>query len=904
MKVIERRALRGPNIYAARPVYLAVIDLESLDNVASTEIPGFIDALLAAVPSLAKHRCSPGHVGGFVERLQHGTYMAHVIEHLALELQCLAGIPVGYGRARKVVAKPRQYRVVFACVEVRLAEEALNLAMQLVNDLSASRPPRMDAGMARMRQLALAAGMGPSTRAIVEAAQRRGIPTLRLSEDASLFQLGWGVKQQRLQATMTSKTNRIAVGIASNKDLTKRLLREAGLPVPKGRTVSTLDGALSAALLAKGPVVIKPLSANQGKGVTTGVLGAEAVEVAFKHARRFGTSVIVEQHIQGDDHRVLVVGGRVVAASRRSPPEVTGDGHSTIGQLVDGINADPRRGDAHGSALTRVRLDEAALKELLSQGLGIDAVPLAGERVRLRGNANLSTGGTAQDVTRQLHPDNALACTRAARKIGLDVAGIDLVCGDIALPMAAQGGAIIEVNAAPGIRMHEHPSAGRRRYAGRAILDSLFDLGDDGRVPIIAVTGSNGKTTTTLSIAHVLQRIGHVTGVATTEGITVAGQRIQVGDCTGYWSARTVLSSPEVEFAVLETARGGMLKRGLGFDRCDVGVVLNVHGDHLGLDGIETVKDLAKVKGLIVATARKAVVLNADDAMCVRLAARAPNTAEIVYFGFDATQPAMASHLASGGRAVYADKGLLVWAEGHGHTPLVLSAHLPFTLHDRARHNIANAMACFAALLALDVPGERIAAELAGFSSSESQNPLRLNIYRCQGVTLVVDYAHNAEAYEAIIVTGRLIARGRLIGVVAVPCDRRASDQIAIGRLCGSGFDCLVIYEMDDLRGKPAGQTAERVAQGARNAERPPGSPADVHVNLDVRIAIRQALAMAESGDVIIIGCASHPSEIHDALVGLEFSAVDAHTLHESIHEASSQMSRIHGWSQADALSH
>lgn len=891
MKVIERRALRGPNIYAARPVYLAVIDLGALDNVASNEIPGFIDALLEAVPTLHKHRCSPGHVGGFVERLHGGTYMAHVIEHLAIELQCLAGTQVGYGRARKVAGKPRQYRVVFACVEVRMAEEALNLAMQLVTALAASKSISMDAGMTRMRQLALAASVGPSTRAIVEAAQRRGIPTLRLSEDASLFQLGWGIKQQRVQATMTSKTNRIAVGIASNKDLTKRLLREAGLPVPRGRTVSTLDGALSAAIAAKGPVAIKPLSANQGKGVTTGVLGDEAVGAAFERARRFGTAVIVEQHIEGEDHRVLVVGTQVVAASRRSPPEVFGDGHSSIWQLVDAVNADPRRGDAHENILTKIRLDEAASKELLRQQLNIDSTPSEGQRVTLRGNANLSTGGTAQDVTRIIHPDNALACIRAARKIGLDVAGIDLVCSDIGLPLGIQGGAIIEVNAAPGIRMHEHPSSGKRRHAGRAILDSLFDAGDDGRVPIIAVTGSNGKTTTTLSIAHVLQRIGHVTGVATTEGIAVAGQRIQVGDCTGYWSARTVLSSPEVEFAVLETARGGMLKRGLGFDRCDVGIVLNVHGDHLGLDGVETMKDLAKVKGLIVATARKAVVLNADDDICVKLAARASSTTEVIYFGFDAGKPAMESHLARGGRAVYSDRDMLVWADGHLRTPLILSAELPSTFHNRARHNIANAMASFAALLALDVPCERIAAELTGFSASESMNPLRLNVYRCRGVTFIVDFAHNAEAYEAIIATGRLITQGRLIGVVAAPCDRRRDDLVAIGGRCGCGFDSLVVYEMDDLRGKPAGQTAELIALGARVAEEFKGPPNDgrihVHIVLDVRAAIRHAQAMAESGDVVIIGCASHTSEFHEALVGMDYSEVDADALYASIGDTS-----------------
>lgn len=897
MKVIERRVLRGPNIYSARPVYLAVIDLEALDDVASTAIPGFIEALLAAVPTLNKHRCSPGYVGGFVERLRGGTYMAHVVEHLALELQCLAGLPVGFGRARMVAGRPRHYRVIFAYVAESVAEGALNLAIELVTALAAGKPAALNAGLTRLRQLAQASALGPSTRAIVEAAERRGIPTLRLTEQANLLQLGWGVKQQRIQATMTSKTNHIAVGIASDKELTKRLLKEAGLPVPQGQTVSTLEAAHAAAQRANGPVAIKPLCGNQGKGVTTAVSGAKAVAAAFGRAQQFGRHVIVEQHIEGNDYRVLVIGHEVVAASRRVPPKVIGDGHSDIRQLVDAINADPRRGDGHENVLTKISLDEDAAGELLRQGLDADSVPSAGRLVRMRGNANLSTGGTAQDVTSEVHPDTALACVRAARKIGLDVAGIDLVCPDIALPLLAQGGAIIEVNAAPGLRMHEHPSSGERHHVGRAIVDSLFGADDDGRVPIVAVTGSNGKTTTTLSIAHVLQQIGYVTGVATTEGITIAGRSIKVGDCTGYWSARTVLTSPEVEFAVLETARGGILKRGLGFDQCDVGIVLNVHNDHLGQDGIETIKDLARVKGLLAATARKAVVLNVDDALCVQLARRAPQGTEVIFFGFDAAHPAMMGHLARGGRAVYAENGLLMWADGDDHQPLITTAQLPSTLGGRARHNVANAMAAFAALLALAVPRECIAAALASFSPSESQTPLRLNLYRTRGVTLIVDYAHNAAAYEAIIATGRQLTQGRLIGVVAAPCDRRAADLIAIGQLCGAGFDSLVIYEMDDLRHKPAGETAELIARGARAAQQtgaPASSGRQWHTVLDIRAAIRDALGQAEPGDLIIIGCASHVSELRQALGNIDLSAVEAATLTFSVDERSTRELRTH----------
>ncbi|MEX0707304.1 MAG: cyanophycin synthetase [Woeseia sp.] len=879
MKVVERRVLRGPNIYAARPVYLAVVDLEALDDVASNAIPGFIEALLAAVPTLHKHRCSPGYVGGFVERLHRGTYMAHIVEHLALELQCLAGMPVGFGKARMVAGRPRHYRVLFAYVSERAAEAALNLAIEYVTAFAVGKTSTVDDGVAQLRQLAQAAALGPSTRAIVDAARQRGIPSLRLTEEANLFQLGWGIKQQRIQATTTSKTNHIAVGIASDKGLTKRLLEEAGLPVPRGQTVSTLDAAHAAAQRANGRVAIKPLCGNQGKGVTTAVSDAKAVAAAFGRAQQYGRRVIVEQHIEGDDYRVLVIGQEVVAAARRLPPEVIGDGQSTVRQLVDVVNAGPRRGDGHENALTRIRLDEAAAEELVRQGLDADSVPSAGQVVRLRCNANLSTGGTAQDVTGKIHPDTALACVRAARKVGLDVAGIDVVCPDIGLPLLAQGGAIIEVNAAPGIRMHEQVNGGERHRAGRAIVDSLFSADDDGRVPIVAVTGSNGKTTTTLSIAHVVQRIGYVTGVATTVGITVAGRCIKVGDCTGYWSARTVLTSPEVEFAVLETARGGILKRGLGFDKCDVGIVLNVHNDHLGQDGIETIDDLARVKGLLAATARKAVVLNADDALCVQLASRAPRGTEVIFFGFDAAHPAMAAHLARGGRAVYAEDGMLTWADGEHHVPLIAAAQLPSTLDGRARHNVANAMAAFAALLALEVPRERIAAGLASFSTSERQTPLRLNLFRTRGITVMVDYAHNAAAYEAIIATGRQLTQGRLIGVVAAPCDRRTSDLNAIGKVCGAGFDGLVIYEMDDLRQKNPGETAGLIARGV-SAARQTGAPTTngrqwVHAVLDIRAAIRDAIGRAEPGDLIIIGCASYVSELREALGTVDLSPIE-----------------------------
>lgn len=889
MKVIERRVLTGPNIYANQSVYLAVIDLEGLNDVSSTTIPGFVESLLVAVPTLHEHRCSPGYVGGFVERLWDGTHMAHIVEHLSIELQCLAGLPVGFGKTRRVAGRLGHYHVAFGYNAEPVAEAALNLAIELVTALAAGQPAVPYAGLSQLRQLAQSETLSPGTIAIIEAAKLRGIPTIRLSENAILFQLGWGARQQRIQATMTSNTNHIAVSIASDKELSRNLLKGAGLPVPAGKTVLTLKEA-HATQREYGSVVIKTLCGSQGRGITTAVLGKAAVEAAFGLAQQFGPRVIIEQHIKGNDYHVLVIGHKVLAVSCRTLPEVNGDGHSTVRKLVAAINTDPQCGGGRENLFTRIRLDETSVIELARQGLDENSVPSAGTVVRVLGNASLPTSGTVRDLTLEIHPDTAFACVRAAQIIGLDIASIDLVCHDIGVPMSAQGGAIIEVNTASGLHIHEHAGGWEPSLVGRAIVDSLFPAGENGRVPIIAVTGSNGKTTTTLSIAHVLQRLGYVTGVATTEGITLAGQRIRTGDCTGYWSARTVLTSLEVEFAVLETARGGMLKRGLGFDQCDVGIVLNVHNDHLGQDGIETLEALARVKGLVVATARKAVVLNVDDALCVQLASRALPSTEVIYFGFDLTHPTMVEHLAHGGRAVYSQNGIMMWATGDKHVPLTAIAQLPNTLNGRARHNVVNAMAAFAALLALAVPRERIAAALASFSPGESQTPLRLNLYSTGGVTLMMDYAHNSAAYEAIIATGRQLTRGRLIGVVAVPGDRRDPDLIAIGKLCGAGFDGLVIYEMDDLCNKQPGKTAGLIARGALAAQQTgehttTGRPW-VHTHLDSRAAIRDAYSEAEPGDLIIIGCASHVSELREALGHIELTTIDASTLGGCVDES------------------
>jgi cyanophycin synthetase len=861
MNILDQRVLRGPNLYAARPCLLTVLDLEDLHEVASNALPGFTDALLALMPSLMAHRCSPGHYGGFAERLRDGTYMGHIVEHVTLELQCLAGTPAGFGRTRRVRGQPGVYRVVCAFREEAVAREAFDLALAIVGALARGEPFALDEALAALRRTAQQHAVGTSTAAVLQAARRRRIPYFRITENANLFQLGWGSKQKRLQATMTGDAGNIACRIASDKQLTKALLKEAAVPVPAGSVVTTADEARSAARKLRGTVTVKPLDANQGKGVTTQCRTPEDVDAAFAAARAFSKSVIVERYVEGQDYRVLVTGDRVSAASLRRPPTVVGDGRRTVRELVELENANPARGKGHTNILTQIPLDDHALQALGTQGYGLDSVPPVGVPVLLRGNANLSTGGTAEDVTDLLPEETRDICVRAARKIGLDVAGIDLVCRDIARPLAEQDGAIIEVNAAPGIRMHQYPVAGTPRDAGDAIVEAMYG-NDNGRIPVIAITGTNGKTTTTLMAAHCARAAGRRTGATTTEGIYIDGRQIMHGDCSGYWSARTVLTDPAVDFAVLETARGGILKRGLAFDRCDVGVVLNVSADHLGLEGVDTVEELARVKGVVANAASRCVVLNAEDRHCVRMAQKLKDRVEVLFFSLDPDNPVLLKHLHDGGRAAYLQDGELIVADGNRHQALIAAAAMPATLGGHARYNIANGLAAAAALLATGFTLEQIAAGLATFVSDGRSNPLRSNVFDVRGVTVVVDYAHNPAAYAALAGMARGLTRGRTVGVITAPGDRRDADMQAVGDTCARGFDEIVIYE-SNKRGRAVGECMRLMHAGALAA----GKRQDaIHCRLDGAEALRHGLSLCRPGDVLIFACATSLRDVADAL--------------------------------------
>jgi cyanophycin synthetase len=846
MRINEKRLLRGPNLYAATPCLMALVDNRAAKG------RGFGARLLQLLPSLPAEAAV---------RLADDVLLVDALEPVIMELQRLAGAPAEHSATFDVLGQPERRRVVCGYAIEQVATQALDAALDLLDALAQERAYDLDAALAALRATAEDYAIGTSTGAVVNAARRRGIPALRLTDEANLFQLGWGSRQKRLQATITGATNSIAVGIASDKQLTKALLEQAGVPVPGGDVVTTVEAAQRVARRIGRPVALKPLDANQGKGVTVDCRTPDDVERAFAFARRHGRRVIVEEYLRGRDYRVLVTGGKIAAASWRRPPNVTGDGVSTIRQLVEIENRNPARGDGHTNILTRIPLDALAEETLSKQGYDLDTVLSSGVTADLRGNANLSTGGTAEDVTDLLPEETRDICIRAARTVGLDVAGIDVICEDIALPLRAQRGGIIEVNAAPGIRMHQYPSRGAPRDAGDAIVEALFGS-CNGRIPTVAVTGTNGKTTTSLLIEHTVRMAGLRTGVTTTSGVYLNGQLAWEGDCTGYHSARSVLASPEVDFAVLETARGGILKRGLAYDKCDVAVVLNVSADHLGLDGVDTIGQLARVKAVVAQRATRAVVLNAEDNHCVEMADALDPSVEVIYFALDAEDPVLLRHVEHGGRAVYLQDATVVLANGLRHEALLDVREMPVSLGGRARYNIANAMAAAAALTATGFGNAEIADGLRGFVSDSKHNPLRSNLFDVDGVTVVVDYAHNCAAYAALAEMARAMTPGRLVGVVAAPGDRRDADLIDIGRTCAAGFDELVVYETEN-RGRPEGETATLLARGARLGKI--GSE-QLQVELDVHRAIRLGLSMCRPGDVMVFGCGSSISELTEAL--------------------------------------
>lgn len=844
MRIVSMQVLPGANVYSLSPVVRVRLDLEEFAEVPTVELPSFNKRLVELLPGLADHSCSRGYPGGFVERLAEGTYLAHVFEHVVIELQCAAGYEVSFGRAR-AASPPEVYEVVVAFCEAAAATAAAKEAGALIEALLAGKDFDAAAAVQRVRRAGEAAALGPSTGAIAAAAERRGIPVTRL-EGEDLLILGYGACQQRVWATLTGRTSALATDLAGDKDLTKRVLADGGLPVPDGVVVESAAAAVATLAFLHGPLAVKPVGANQGKGVTLRVTGAAEMERAFAVAAAFDKRVLIEEYVPGRQYRLCVVGGKLAAAAERIPAYVIGDGVGSVRELVAEANRDPLRGEGHDRPLTKMIIDAVAVGVLARQRLTPQDVPAKGQVVYIRENANLSTGGTAVDVTDVVHPDNVMLAERAATILGLDVAGVDMVAGNIAESIIGGNGAIIEVNAAPGIRMHHYPSAGRPRDVAAKIVDSLFPPATDGRIPVIAVTGTNGKTTVSRIIGHIWQLAGYNVGMTTTDGIYIGGRRVLAGDTTGPASAKTVLTDPQVEVAVLETARGGLLRGGLAFNGCDVGVITNVSEDHLGQDGIESIEDLVYIKSLLLEVVRPGgfALLNADDPNVTALRARAKG--DIVYFSTEPDNLVVRRHLSVGGKAFFIMDGCIYAACGGLGRMIVRVASVPVTLGGLALHNVQNAVIAAAACYCMRVPMTYIRQGLASFA----QNPGRLNIFEVGDFRVCVDYGHNPAGYQALINTVKRLGAGRLVGVIGAPGDRRDDVLIHVGRIAGRGFDYIYVKEDSDLRGRRAGETAGLLRQGVLEA----GFPAErVETVLAEDEAVQAALAAARPQDLVVV---------------------------------------------------
>lgn len=844
MEILATRILEGPNIYSYRSILWLRVDIGKYEDIPSREIEGFNERLLNLLPGLKEHYCSRGRPGGFAERLSEGTYLAHIFEHTLLELQSLAGYDIKFGKARSS-GEAGIYNIAVGCVDGEVAKQAATTARLIILAAINNHNFNIEESIDLLKQIAEKGRLGPSTEAIFQAAKKRGIP-VKVYREESMLELGYGRCRERIMATLTGRTSAAATDIASDKQLTKKILDDNGITVPFGIVANSEADALIALENFGASVVVKPLRGNQGKAVTINISSSSEVQRAYKTASQYGADVLIEEYIPGLEYRFCVVNGKMVAAAERIPAYVIGDGEHTVAELVEIVNQDPARGEGHAKPLSKIKIDAVGVTVLARQNLAPQSVPEKSRIVRIRDNANLSTGGTAVDVTDIVHPINAQIAERAAQLIGLDVAGIDIVAKDITKPIGPGNGAVIEVNAAPGIRMHHYPSAGKPRDVAAHIIDYLYPNGSTGRIPLIAITGTNGKTTVTRMIAHIWRQAGYNVGMTTTEGIYFNDECLMKGDTTGPDSARIVLSDPRVDAAVLETARGGIIRGGLAFDQCDIGIVTNITEDHLGQDGIETLSDLAYIKSLIVETVKPGgfALLNADDPYVNELAARV--RAERVYFSVEPSNIIVRRHLGAGGRAFFVKDGIVFAASGGIARAILPVDEIPVTLGGIALHNLQNAVIAAAACYCAKIPINYIRRGLSSFA----QNPGRLNLLSLKDFRVCIDYGHNPAGYQALINTMRRLGPKRLVGVIAAPGDRRDDVTINVGRIAGKGFDQLYVKEDYDLRGRKPGETAELLRQGVIDA----GFSSDKVITiLEEPQAVKQALINARPGDLIVI---------------------------------------------------
>ena len=825
MKIINIRALRGPNYWSVRRHKLIVmrLDLEELEEFPSNRIEGFYDRLRTLLPSLYEHQCSEGRPGGFFYRVERGTWMGHIIEHIALEIQTLAGMDCGFGRTRST-GDYGVYNVVFAYQEERAGFHAAHCAVRIAQALVDGTAYDLQTDIDYLSQLYEEDRLGPSTSAIVKACVQKGIPYLRLDTDSTV-QLGYGARQKRIQATVTSQTSSIAVELAANKDETKRRLANATIPVPNGDVVQTWNELQAVGRQMGFPLVVKPLDGNHGRGVTTNIQTMESLWIAFQMAKLHGEAVLVEQFAEGNDYRLLVIDYKLCAVAQRIPARIIGDGVSTIYQLVDEVNRDPRRGEGHTNLLTKIKIDEATLKMLEEKMLTVACVLPAGEELYLKKTANLSTGGTSVDVTDIVHPEIRAMAERTARIIGLDVCGIDLIARDITRSLSRSGAMVIEVNAGPGFRMHTHPSEGKPRDVGKAVADMLFPgestlatsvRGTEvlGRIPIVAITGTNGKTTTTRLTQHLIRQAGYTVGFTTTEGVYIGDSLIEEGDCTGPMSAVKVLQDSSVDFAVLECARGGMIRSGLAFDQCDVGIVTNVAADHLGLRDINSVEDMARVKAIVPESVKPDgyAVLNADNPHTYAM--RQNLSCHIALFSLNPTDERVVAHYRAGDlAAVYEDEYITI-RRGEKRTQVEHIKNIPLAFDGKVPFMIENILAATLAAYCQHLPVSLIAEGLRSFIPSFENTPGRMNLFCFQNYCVLIDYAHNPHGLAALGEYIRQAGVVRKVGILTGVGDRRDEDIKALGQIAGKLFDEIIIRFDEDNRGRETDQIANLIRQG------------------------------------------------------------------------------------------
>ncbi len=849
MKIININVMRGPNYWSVRrhKLIVMVLDLEELEESPTNKIPDFDKRLKKMFPTMHEHRCSVGKAGGFFKRVKEGTWMGHVVEHIALEIQTLAGMNTGFGRTRDY-GERGVYNVVFDYHEEKVGVYAAKAAVRIAEALISGDKYDLDADIQEMRELRESERLGPSTASIIDEAVSRGIPWIRLNK-YSLCQLGYGENQKRIQATVTSQTSSIGVELACDKEDTKYLLEQAEIPVPKGEIVKSEDGLESALSSIGYPIVIKPVNGNHGRGITTNITNKENALIAYRAAKNVSRSVIVERYITGDDYRVLVINYKLVAAAKRTPARVIGDGKSTIEQLIEEVNKHPKRGYGHEKVLTYITIDEMTLTILKNKKLTVKSVLKKNEILDLKDTANLSTGGTAEDVTDIVHPYNIFMCERIARIIGLDVCGIDIMTSSISEPLPETNGAVLEVNAAPGFRMHLDPAEGLARNIAAPVIDMLFPPGQDFKIPIVAVTGTNGKTTTTRLIAHLLKLKGYKVGYTTTDGIYIQNRLLVKGDCTGPQSAEFVLRDPTVNFAVLETARGGLLRAGLGFATCNVGVVTNVAADHLGLKGIHTIEQLAKVKGVIPESVMPSgyAILNADDELVYNM--RSELKCNVALFSMDEENARIKRHAKRGGMSAIYENGYITICKGEWKLRICKAVNVPLTMGGRATFMIQNILPAVLTAFVNGIKIEDIKVGLESFIPSPSQTPGRLNLFEFKNFTLLLDYAHNPAGLRAL---QKLIERmdGKpKVGIIAGIGDRRLEDNVEIGQIAAEMFDEVIIRQDKNLRGKTDQEIIDMLTIGIKKVN--PKKSFKVIANETE--AITNAVKNAKKGSLIVL---------------------------------------------------